>query len=572
MQELSTREKLADDLSKVHQGFLEKVSSRGGTLVPVAGTEQDGVVLYQEIPSIFKGRYAHLSNPQLAYALMKACRENPLSAHDLVGDPLKKASINVASNIFGYDLRAPSIHLIPFLSPIRDETARVQHSQPGDAAHWKTISVSGLNTGGFLACPWINEGQRAPLLTITAVTNTAPYATIGIDGSDTYEAQSAGMDFEDPLSTARFLGLESLMVKEEDSLLGGNKTLKLGTANTPTGAATGSGSLTGIYAAVVGLTYEGFRNQSVTAGLVQQMNLMTPDNKAMQVNGGMGIASAVSSTTGSSSASVTFTVVAKVGELAWAWYAGTSNSTASMYLQAITTVPSLTLTATPVTTTQKLSTLAATDYSVNDGTTGGGAQQVTGFDGFLTQALNASQLATPNAYYKELAGATLTASGAGSIVEIDTALAYAWNNFRITYDEIWVNAQELKNITAKCLSNASGPLLRYDVAGDGGMYDLVASGVISFYFNPYMPNGGKKIPVRIHPTLPPGTIFLKGNTLPPFFKKSNMTTGAEVICRRDYYSIDWANTTREYQFGVYAEEVLAVYAPFLLGVLTGIAN
>jgi hypothetical protein len=50
---------------------------------------------------------------------------------------------------------------------------------------------------------------------------------------------------------------------------------------------------------------------------------------------------------------------------------------------------------------------------------------------------------------------------------------------------LYVNSQELKNITTKVLSNASGPLLRYDAPADGsgGEYELTASGVIQYYYN-----------------------------------------------------------------------------------------
>jgi hypothetical protein len=40
---------------------------------------------------------------------------------------------------------------------------------------------------------------------------------------------------------------------------------------------------------------------------------------------------------------------------------------------------------------------------------------------------------------------------------------------------------------------------------------------------------------------------------------------AEVKTRQDYYQIDWPIVTRQRQVGVYAEEVLAVYAPFAMG-------
>ncbi len=238
------------------------------------------------------------------------------------------------------------------------------------------------------------------------------------------------------------------------------------------------------------------------------------------------------------------------------------------------TVPTLSAShvflTTPTLTGQLSSALTATDFSVNDGTQGGNTNQVIAFDGLLVQAMNA--YANNNATVTKLAGAGLTSSGRGSVVEIDAIFTTMWNNYRTTPDVIFVNAQELVNITKACLSNASGPLLRYEVNADGDHYDLTAAGTVSFYYNPFIPGGGRKIPIMVHPTIPPGTILMYADRLPPYFKTNNTPAVAEVLCRRDYYSIDWAQRTREYEFGVYSEEVLAVYAPFCLSVLTGVGN
>ena len=55
--------------------------------------------------------------------------------------------------------------------------------------------------------------------------------------------------------------------------------------------------------------------------------------------------------------------------------------------------------------------------------------------------------------------------------------------------------------------------------------------------------------------------------------QSNQTPNvAEVLTRRDYYRVDWPLRTRRREYGVYTEEVLAVYAPFGIGILTNIGN
>ena len=170
-------------------------------------------------------------------------------------------------------------------------------------------------------------------------------------------------------------------------------------------------------------------------------------------------------------------------------------------------------------------------------------------------------------------GTPLTSSGRGSVSEIDDMFQQMWNLYQVSPTVLYVNVQELKNITAKVLSNASGPLLRYEVSGDGANpYDLAAAGAVSFYFNPFTLDGGLKIPVRIHPRVPPGTIIGFAENLPIQYQSNEVPNVAEVKTRQDYYQIDWPVVTRQRQVGVYAEEVLAIYAPFAMGVITNIAN
>jgi hypothetical protein len=38
------------------------------------------------------------------------------------------------------------------------------------------------------------------------------------------------------------------------------------------------------------------------------------------------------------------------------------------------------------------------------------------------------------------------------------------------------------------------------------------------------------------------------------------------------YSEVWPRTTRAQYYGVYAQETLAVYAPFAMGIITNVAN
>ena len=236
-------------------------------------------------------------------------------------------------------------------------------------------------------------------------------------------------------------------------------------------------------------------------------------------------------------------------------------------------MPSYTITAAPSNSAnQALNTLTAADFSQNNGSTGGGTNQVTAYDGLITQAFNNTSLNPQNAYVSKLAGQPLTTTGKGNVVEIDNMLLSMWNLYKVTVDVIYVNAQEMSNITSRVLNGSSAPLLRVNMPANGGDgFDLTGSGIISFYHNPYVP-GGRKIPIIIHPTLPPGTLIGYAKNLPSYFKTNATPNVAEVLTRRDYYAQEWPLTTREYQHGVYLESVLANYAPFCFGIITQIGN
>ena len=80
------------------------------------------------------------------------------------------------------------------------------------------------------------------------------------------------------------------------------------------------------------------------------------------------------------------------------------------------------------------------------------------------------------------------------------------------------------------------------------------------------------MPIRVHPNVPPGTIIAWTKELPAWYQNNEVPNVAEVITRKDYYRIDWPPRTRKREYGVYAEEVLACYATFGLGVINNITN
>jgi hypothetical protein len=361
--------------------------------------------------------------------------------------------------------------------------------------------------------------------------------------------------------------LQKLFTKEERGLIGGNASLALGTTPTPTLSASGSGATlpTLTYSVIcVAMTFEGWKSQTVAGGITQSIVVTGRDGQNFTLYGGVAQKSAAATQAVTLGQTLFASVTPVVGAVAYAWYVGAAGAEK---LQAITPLASIAISAPLLSTTQLASALVAADYSKNASLA---------FDGLLTYNALGANVSTylgtqPNGTAGT--GTPLTASGRGSVVEIDTMFQYMWDNYRIGPTVMYVNSQEQKNITSKILTNASGPLLRYDAPATGSSpYGIVAGGVIKAYYNPFTMDGGREIPVMIHPDIPPGTILTWAEQLPPWFQSNQVPNVAEVLTRRDYYRIDWPLRTRSREFGTYSEEALAVYYPAAIGVITNIGN
>jgi hypothetical protein len=253
------------------------------------------------------------------------------------------------------------------------------------------------------------------------------------------------------------------------------------------------------------------------------------------------------------------------GAVAYAWFVGTTSNAET--LQLITTTANMALSVPLVASGRQSQTAITVDNSTNPNYA---------YDGLLSNAFNPAN----GAIVTSLAQASgtglpgvLTSSGRGSVLEIDTILEQMWDQFNLGPTVWYVSAQEQRNISNKVLSNTSGPLLRYDSgATPGGPYAIVAGGVIDYYYNPFSHEGGYKMPVKIHPDLPPGTMMGWCERLPPWYQSNEVPNVAEMKLRRDYYRIDWPLMTRQREYGVYCEEVLAIYAPFAMCILNNVGN
>lgn len=475
-------------------------------------------------------------------------------------------SASAVSGITAYDLEAPSKKLYPVITPLRNEIPRVS-GKGGIQANWR--AVTGVNTTN--QSPYVSGGNRGGVITSSTQDLNAAYKGLGLEDTVTFEADYASEGFEDIKALAVEGLLRSMMISEEKVILGGNTGYAL--ANTPTpslSSANSGGSLTNNISygvACVALTFEGFMAASLTTGVVQSYTRTNADGSTDAINGGTARPSAQANVTTAVSANVSTiaaSVTAVAGAYAYAWFWGAAAG--NLTLGAITTINSVAITANAAGTasgngTSNFNALTATDKSTNS----------LAFDGLLTFAAQSSL----GAYQKTMAtgtpgtGTPLTSDNAGGIVEIDAALKSFWDNYRLSPDTIWCNSQEMQNIGLKILaSTGSTGAMKINFDMERGM---IGGGImVRSYLNKFGMNGSQELKLRLHPNMPPGTLLFTTSQLP--YPLSNVSNVLQMRMRRDYYQIEWPQTSRKYQYGVYEDGVLQNYFPPSQGIITNIGN
>lgn len=461
---------------------------------------------------------------------------------------LAKATFD-STRLPNYDLEPAAKSLVPVLTPLRNMTPRVK-GDGGNATNWNAITginVTNLSLG-------ISEGKRGAEMQVTTQAYTAPYSVIGMDASVNFEAEEAGEGYDDVEARATLNLLRAVMIGEEKLILAGNRTMALGAPAAPTASIATGGAYpvtTGVLVYVAALTLDGYAASSVASGIPTSVTRNNLDGSSSTYGGGSSNISAASNAVNTTSGNQTITasVAAVKGAAGYAWFVGTSAATAQ--LAAITSINSVTISA-AAGGTQTASSITA------DNSTNGLV-----FDGLLTYAAKSGS----NAYFKSLDGAFLSSDGAAGINEIDVALQSLYDNYRLGPNYILVSSQEARNINKKVISNSGAPLVRFTKPADDGNMSVVAGTEVRAYFNKFT---GQIIPLLTHPNLPAGTLMGVTSELP--YPLPDVDSVFRIKARREYYEVRWPATTRRYDHGVYATELLQHYAPFSMFLIQNVGN
>ena len=532
-----------------------------------------------------------MSGTELAAALLgQGGMSNPLINAILTDDgfleklskrlgTLSKAdTIAQSTNLLWYDLSRIVQQVYPYreLIPLLSRLPRTP-GDGGNAFHWKRIT--GINVSGVSA--GVSEGNRGARIALGEQDMLAKYKTLGLESSTTFEARLGARNLSpEVLGLAVQSTLRSVRINEEAILVIGDASLPLGTTPTPTlahGAVSGlTGTFSGAtYVACVALAGFGFLNYKTynsttqTGGVPGQVTKVNADGSSDTFGGGSAAPSAIATVTPTGTECITATVTAVTGALAYAWYVGSSNSAASLYLAGITPTNQAIFTKVPASTNQPLSLLYvsgspqdnSTNILVPDGVLSQIYGAVTGPDPGRAMATNPL---TPSGVSFAASGAIvytmgnantgLTLSGS-TINEFDTVFQTAWEQYKLGYDRILMSATDMKNTFGAMLNESSASnLYRILFDADEATGRIVAGRKVTSYMNKFT---NKVLDIETHPFLPPGTVLFWSDRMP--YEVSGVGNIIEAKVRQDYYQIQWPWRSRRYEYGVYVDEGFPIY-------------
>jgi hypothetical protein len=456
-------------------------------------------------------------------------------------------AITTTTGIVGYNLEAPAKQLIPFLAPLRNRIPRIV-SKTGTAVHWKVITA--VTPNGRVTS---TEGTRGSSVSTTLVDMLASFKTLGLQDSVTFESLAAGRNFQDVKATAVTNLLLRVMTEEEKQILFGMTSQALSvpsamaTSVQATGGTLGDATSVSYYVGVAALTGNGV-NRNVPRS--------APASVAFDMNDGNTVVTFASATADTGGGGATFALYLSVppvyGALGYAWFVGTASSAAATY-QITTTTNRILLTSavTGVTT--------ASSVTSNGDTT----QDTYAYDGLLAQALWPQTGAT-GAYFNDLAGAKLTKDN-GGISEIDAALQYIFDTWKISPTRILCGAGVQKDITKGIVSGYGAPTL---FVNNSEKNAITGNYLAESYINSVY--GGRPIPMETHPWLPAGCVIGITEVVP--FPNANVPSVFEMELGYDYMQLEYAVVQPKYEFEVRNYGCLKSYFPGGQFVLTNVGS
>lgn len=497
-----------------------------------------------------------------------------------VGTLNKADTIDQSLGLLWYDLRPVVQLLYPYkqLIPLISRLPRVP-ADGGNAFHWKRITGINVNNVSI----GVSEGNRGGGIAITLQDQQATYKTMGLESAVSFEARLGAMNLTpDALGNAIQSTLRSVMIGEEQTLIGGNASTALGVTPTPTlvaGAGAPATALLNVpyFVIAVALAHQGWLSSSIKNGVPGQITKTNTDGSVDVFGGGSAQPSAESTVTPTAGQQITATVAVVNNAVAYAWYIGTVSG--QEHLAMITAGNQVIFTKNAPTTNQIITALqtaaAYQDNSTNALLPDGILSQIYGsvFGAAPSLAMATSQqlpagvqITTGGSlvFTGAAANAGLTINGT-NITEFDAILQAAYDQYKIGYDRILMSSQDISNFMGAFLGAGAAAQFKilFDAEATSGR--IVAGRRVTSYLNKFY---GNTLDIEIHPYVPPGTVLFWSDRAP--YELSGVPNILEAHVRMDYYQIQWPFRSRRYEYGVYTDEVFACYFTPAFGIINNL--
>lgn len=425
--------------------------------------------------------------------------------------------MTTGTGVFGVDL-IDLVSLVPVETPWRDMLARTTAPQGATTAQWRAIT----NINNRQPSPFVGLDNAGGVIKTSLQDVSATYQPLAAGYSVTEDAVALARGFADAKAVEIFQALNQWKIMEDKALFGAqNFALTRPVAPTLGDVVTG-GSIAASTTVHVGVAARTGSGYFFAAGNSQ--------GNAAQVT---------TSTAAAATHSVTASTTSVRGAVAYDWFGSADGTT--WYYMSTTTVPSYTVTAIPTvnavppTSLPDLSTTVPTFLTTGDNGSAGTYE----FNGLLATLAGDYSTGGPQVSYGsgtasgavfiDNAGGALTISG-GGIAQLDALNLALYNQNRLSPTAYMISSQEANTISSLVLNNP-GAVTYLTMNDPNGRGDIAAGGSVATYVNRSKP--GAKIRLEVHPSVTPGTIVARTDTVP--FPGSNIGNVFSVRCQRDVY-------------------------------------